>query len=203
MKSNCMRKAACVLLGGMLMMTMTGNVSAKDSEKILVAYFSRTGENYNVGYLKTGNTAVMAGYIHERLPGSDIFGIEPVVPYPDRYSECTEVANKEQRENARPAVKTHIADINAYEVIYIGYPIWWGTMPQILLTFLEEYNLSGKTIIPFCTNEGSGFGRSVTDLKKKLPASKLLEGLAMRGSDVKNGQKEVNVWVDKTMKAIR
>jgi flavodoxin len=201
MKKNCMKKAAYVLLGGVVMMMST--VSAKGSGKVLIAYFSRAGENYNVGYLKVGNTAVMAGYIHERLSGSDIFKIEPVIPYPDQYDECTEVAKKEQRENARPAVKTHIADINKYDVIYIGYPIWWGTMPQIMFTFLEEYNLSGKMIIPFCTHEGSSFGSSVNDLMKKCPDSKFLDGLAVRGSDVKKAQKEVNAWIDKTMKAVK
>lgn len=184
------------------MTMMASDVSAKDSGRVLIAYFSRAGENYNVGHLKVGNTAVMAGYIHEQLPGSDIFEIEPVVPYPDKYDECTAVAKKEQSENARPAVKTHIADVNKYDVIYIGYPIWWGTMPQIMLTFLDEYNLSGKTIIPFCTNEGSGFGRSVNDLKKACPNSKFLDGLAVRGSNVKKAQKEVNAWIDKTMKAV-
>ena len=179
------------------------NVSAEDSRKVLIAYFSRAGENYSVGYLKEGNTAVMAGYIHERLSGADLFRIEPVVPYPDKYQECTEVAKKEQRENARPAVKTHIADISKYDVIYIGYPIWWGTMPQIMLTFLEECNLSGKTIIPFCTHEGSGFGNSVNDLKKKCPKSTFLDGLAVRGSDIRKAQKEVNAWIDKTMKAVK
>jgi flavodoxin len=203
-KKNRMKNAAYVLLGGVvIMMTMmTSDLSAKDSGKVLITYFSRAGENYNVGHLKVGNTEVMAGYIHERLPGSDIFKIEPVVSYPDKYDECTVVAKKEQRENARPAVRSHIADINKYDVIYIGYPIWWGTIPQIMLTFLEEYNLSGKTIIPFCTNEGSGFGSSVNDLKKDCPKSKFLDGLAVRGSDVKKAQKEVNAWIDKTMKAV-
>ena len=204
MKKNRMKKAFYVLLGGALIMMMTmSNVSAEDSGKVLIAYFSRAGENYNVGYLKVGNTAVMAGYIHERLPGSDLFRIEPVVPYPDKYQECTEVAKKEQRENARPAVKTHIPDISKYDVIYIGYPIWWGTMPQIVFTFLEEYNLSGKTIIPFCTHEGSGFGNSVNDLKKECPKSKFLDGMAVRGSDVRKAQKEVNAWIDKTKKAVK
>jgi flavodoxin len=203
-KNNRMKNAAYVLLGGVvIMMTMmTSDVSAKDSGRVLITYFSRAGENYNVGHLKVGNTEVMAGYIHERLPGSDIFKIEPVVPYPDKYDECTAVAKKEQRENARPAVRTHITDINKYDVIYIGYPIWWGTMPQIMLAFLEEYNLSGKTIIPFCTNEGSGFGSSLNDLKKKCSKSKFLDGLAVRGSDVKKAQKEVNAWIDKIMKAV-
>jgi len=204
MQKNYLTRAAYVLLGGVviIMTMMASDVSAKDSGRVLIAYFSRAGENYNVGHLKVGNTAVMAGYIHEQLPGSDIFEIEPVVPYPDKYDECTAVAKKEQSENARPAVKTHIADVNKYDVIYIGYPIWWGTMPQIMLTFLDEYNLSGKTIIPFCTNEGSGFGRSVNDLKKACPNSKFLDGLAVRGSNVKKAQKEVNAWIDKTMKAV-
>lgn len=184
-------------------MMIMSNVSAADSAKVLIAYFSRAGENYNVGYVKAGNTAVMTGYIHERLSGSDIFTIEPVVPYPDTYDECTDVAKKEQRENARPAVKTQISDIDKYDVIFIGYPIWWGTIPQILFTFLEAYNLSGKTIIPFCTHEGSGFGRSATDLRKTSPRSKFIEGLAVRGSEARNAQKEVNAWIDRTMKAVK
>jgi len=138
-----------------------------------------------------------------RLPGSDIFKIEPVVPYPDKYDECTGVAKKEQRENARPAVKTPKADIDKYDVICIGYPIWWGTMPQIMLTFLEAYDFSGKTIIPFCTHEGSRFGGSVNDLKKKWTQSKYLDGLAVRGSDVRKAQNEVNAWIDKTMKTVK
>lgn len=204
MKKNLMKKAVYVLLGGVLMMMMAmSSASAEDSGKVLIAYFSRAGENYNVGYIKEGNTSVMAGYIHEQLPGSDLFRIEPVVPYPDKYQECTEVAKKEQRENARPAVKTHIPDISKYDIIYIGYPIWWGTMPQIMFTFLEEYNLSGKTIIPFCTHEGSGFGNSVNDLKKECPKSKFLDGMAVRGSDIRKQQKEVNAWIDKTRKAVK
>jgi len=203
MKKNRLKKAAYVLLVGIVMVAMmVSDASAKDPGKVLIAYFSRDGENYNVGNLKVGNTAVMAGYIHERLSGSEIFQIAPVVPYPDKYEECTEVAKREQRENARPAVKTHHADIHKYDIIYIGYPIWWGTMPQILFTFLEEYNFSSKTIIPFSTNEGSGFGRSVGDLKKVCPKSKLIDGLAVRGSEVKKTQKEINAWIDKTMKAV-
>ncbi len=196
-----MKKSAYVLLGGVVM--MMSNVSAKDSGKALIAYFSRPGENYSVGYLKVGNTAVMAEYIRERLSGSDIFKIEPAVSYPDKYDECTEVAKKEQRENARPAAKTHIADINKYDLIYIGYPIWWGTMPQIMFTFLEEYNLNSKTIIPFCTHEGSSFGSSINDLKKECPKSNFLDGLAVRGSNVKKAQKEINAWIDKTMKGLK
>jgi flavodoxin len=205
MKKNSMIKAVCMLLTGVII--MVSNVSAKDSvngsAKTLVVYFSRAGENYNVGFLKTGNTAVIAEYIHERLSGSDIFIIEPAIPYPDKYNECTEVAKKEKNENARPVIKSHIPDINKYDIIYIGYPIWWGTMPQIIFTFLEEYNLSGKTIIPFCTHEGSSFGSSNSDLRKKCPKSKFIEGLAVRGSDVKKAQKEVNAWVDKTIESLK
>ena len=196
-----MKKAAYVLLGGIVM--MMSNVSAKDSGKVLIAYFSRAGEKYNVGYLKVGNAAVMAGYIHERLSGSDIFKIEPVVPYPDKYDECTEVAKKEQRENARPAVKRILQISISTMSSILDTRYWWGAMPQIMFTFLDEYNLSGKTIIPFCTHEGSTFGSSVNDLKKKCPESKFLDGLAVRGSDVKKAQKEVNAWIDKTMKAVK
>jgi flavodoxin len=83
----------------------------------------------------------------------------------------------------------------SYDVIFLGYPNWYGTMPMPVFTFLEEYNLSGKTIVPFCTHEGSGLGRSVTDIRKMCPQSTVLEGLAIRGSDVKDAQNEVTGWL--------
>ena len=124
-------------------------------KKILVVYFSRTGEEYNVGTITRGNTAIVAEYIAQKI-GADIFELKPVTPYPDAYDACTELAKRELESNARPAIAGNIDNLAQYDTIFIGYPIWWGAVPRILLTFLESNDFSGKTIIPFCTHGGSG-----------------------------------------------
>ena len=167
------------------------------NKKILVAYFSRKGNNYvggKVVNLAVGNTEVVAKMIRE-MTGGELFRIDTVNSYPTDYTETTEVAQKELRENARPDLSNHVENMDMYEVIFIGYPNWWGTTPMPVAAFLSEYNLSGKTIAPFCTNEGSGLGRSVTDIKKLCPKSTVLEGLAIRGGDVKNSRNKVSEWL--------
>jgi flavodoxin len=111
------------------------------------------------------------------------------------YSETTQEAQKELRENARPKLSNRIENINSYNVVFVGYPNWRGTIPMPVATFLSEYDFSGKTIAPFCTNEGSGLGRSVLDIRKLCPHSTILDGLAVRGSDVKKSQNEVSAWL--------
>ena len=144
--------------------------------------------------LPVGNTEVVAKIIQEMTAG-DLFCIEPVHVYPGDYTETTEVAKQEMRTNARPKLTGHMESMAPYGVVFLGYPIWWGTMPMPVFTFLEEYDLSGKTIAPFCTHEGSGLGRSVTDIKKVCPQSTVMDGLAIRGGDVKNSQEEVSGWL--------
>ena len=165
--------------------------------KCLIAYFSRSGNNYVDGTivnLPVGNTEVVANMIQEITQG-DLFHIEAVNAYPEEYSETTEVAQQELRTNARPNLTRHLESMASYDVIFLGYPNWYGTMPMPVFTFLEEYDISGKTIVPFCTHEGSGLGRSVADIRKICPQSTVLEGLAIRGSDVKNAQNEVTGWL--------
>ncbi len=167
------------------------------NKKILVAYFSRKGNNYVGGTivdLPVGNTEVVAKMIQE-MTGGELFRIDTIIPYPADYTETTEVAQKELRENARPTLSSHVENMDMYEVIYIGYPNWWGTIPMPVATFLSEYDLSGKTIVPFCTHEGSRLGRSVTDIAKICPQSTILEGLAVRGGVVNNAQNEVSKWL--------
>ena len=115
---------------------LNNNEEKKDS-KILIVYFSRTGENYNVGNVEVGNTAIMASYMKEYL-NADSFEIVPVNKYPDSYDECLKVATKEKNEDARPAIESKLDDISKYDTIFIGYPIWWGEIPQIVYTFMEE-----------------------------------------------------------------
>jgi len=164
----------------------------------LVAYFSRQGKNIVSGGaiedLPIGNTEVVARMIQDAT-GGDSFRIEAVKPYPEDYRETTEVANEEQRTNARPELTAYVENMDAYDVIFLGYPIWWSTMPMPVCTFLEEYDFSGKTIAPFCTHEGSGLGRSVGDIKTLCPHATVCDGLAVRGSEVNNAQNEVSEWL--------
>jgi flavodoxin len=172
------------------------NVNWNNAE-CLIAYFSRPGNNYVSGKivnLPVGNTKVVATMIQEMTKG-DLFPIEAVNAYPEDYTKTTEVAQQELRTSARPKLSSHLKSIAPYGVIFLGYPNWYGTMPMPVFTFLEEYDFSGKTIVPFCTHEGSGLGRSVSDIRKMCPQSTVLEGLAFRGGEVKNAQDEVSGWL--------
>ena len=165
-------------------------------KKSLVAYFSRRGYNYLNGeivFLQVGNTEVVAKKIRE-LTGSDLFQIETVKSYPEDYNETTTVAKKEQNENARPELTRTVDGMDDYDVIYLGYPNWWGTMPMAVHTFLESYVFAGKTIIPFCTHEGSAMGRSEGDIKKLCPKAKVLSGLAIKGGSVNKSDEKIAAW---------
>lgn len=172
-----------------------------NTQNILVAYFSRTGENYGVGYIEKGNTHIVADMIAEQL-GADTFEISTVTPYPESYDECTEIARQEQRENARPELATSVENMDAYDVIFLGYPNWWGDMPMAVYTFLESYDFSGKRIVPFCTHEGSGLASTEESIAQTCPDAEVLEGLAVRGSTAQNSQNDakdsVINWLNKS-----
>ena len=155
------------------------------TKKILVAYFSHSG-----------NTREIANQIHKSMSG-DIFEIQAVKPYPHDYDAVVKQAKQEQDSGYKPALKTAIENIKSYDLVFIGYPIWWGTIPAPVKTFLSEYDLSGKTIVPFCTHEGSSLGRSVTDISKLCPKSNLRDGVAIWGRDVKTAQNKVSEWLRK------
>jgi flavodoxin len=120
-----------------------------------------------------------------------------VKSYPADYTETTKVAQQEKDANARPVLKSKVSNMNDYNVIYLGYPIWWGTMPMAVYTFLTAYDFAGKTIIPFCTNEGSGLGSSVQDIRRLCPKAKVLGGLEIKGSAVNETASETKVrnWI--------
>jgi flavodoxin len=165
--------------------------------KTLIAYYSRRGNNYVGGKivnLPVGNTEVVAKMIRE-LTGGDLFQIDTVGAYPADYEEATEVARKELSESARPPLVRHLDGMGDYGLIFLGYPNWWGTMPMALFTFLESIDLSGKTIIPFCTHEGSGMGRSERDIRKLCPAAKVLKGLPIVGGSVQGARNEIAAWL--------
>jgi flavodoxin len=152
---------------------------------ILIAYFSRTGENYNVGVIEKGNTEIVAEMIAEQT-GGDLFHIETVDSYPENYQECTNVAQQEQRDNARPELSATVANMDGYDTIYLGYPIWWGDMPMAVYTFLESYDFAGKTIIPFCTHAGSGLAGTVRSITSACPGASVESGLAISGTTAQN-----------------
>jgi flavodoxin len=165
--------------------------------KILIAYYSRKGMNYVNGRivdLQEGNTSVVARMIQE-ITGGDLFEIRTVKEYPADYTETTRVAAAEKRKNARPELSTHVANIDQYDTIILGYPNWWSTFPMAVFTFLEEYDFSGKTILPFCTHEGSGLGISVGDIKRCCPTANVEKGLAIQGGNVKNAASVLKSWL--------
>ena len=165
--------------------------------KILIAYYSRTGENYVSGQLKMlkkGNTEVVAEKI-AALTGGELFKIEQVKPYATGYNDCIEQACTDQRSNARPAITNTLADPERYDVIYLGYPNYWGTMPMAVFTFLETYGFAGKIIRPFCTHEGSGLGSSLSDICRLCPGATVKPGLAVHGSRIAEAEKTIEKWV--------
>ncbi len=154
--------------------------------RILVVYFSRTGEQYTVGVIDHGNTAIVAEIIAEKT-GADLFAVLPVDDhYPMTYNELTDVAKREQNEKARPDYAGEFPDLSRYDTVFIGAPVWWGDWPMIMYTVFENNDFSGKTLIPFSTHEGSGLSGFDRKLKSACPDAKVLKGLAVRGNDAQN-----------------
>ena len=169
--------------------------------KKLVVYFSHKGENYSKGKivnLEKGNTEIVAEMISNIL-NADIFEIVAEKEYPFNYNECIEIAKKELRENSKIKLKQDI-DIKAYDTIFVGYLNWWGTMPMPVWTFLEGKNFNNKRILPFCTHEGSGLGKSESDIKKLTSGTEVLKGLAINGSEVNNTEKQIKKWLEDSLK---
>ena len=173
--------------------------AATNHKKVLVVYFSRTQGVYG-GSLKRGNTARVADFIQQKT-NADSYEIVPKKGYPKSYNRTTQVAQREQNQNARPAIKGKLPSVSKYDTIFIGGPIWWGEYPMVVRTFLDkESGLSGKTLIPFTINEGSGLGNTRQVLKKQFPKSKVRQGFTARGNTVKNNpnqvRRQVNSWLN-------
>lgn len=164
----------------------------------LVIYFSRSGENYFGGELKSiekGNTEVIAEYIQE-FTGADLFKVEPAMDYPKDYMKCIDVAKKELNDDARPQLKETLQDVSSYDTIYIGFPNWWGTLPMPMFTQLEQLDFTGKVIKPFVTHEGSGFGKSQNDLKKLCSGGEIRKGFSVSGAKVYDVADVVKSWIE-------
>lgn len=162
--------------------------SMAEGKKVLVAFYSRTGENYGVGNIKKGNTHIIAEMIAAET-GGKLFEIVPEKAYPEKYDDCVEMARKEKEAVARPAVKTDIA-VEDYDVVFLGYPNWWGDMPMVVYTFIEKHDWNGKTVVPFCTNEGSGMSDTERYIAESCKGATVKKGLDMRGTKAQNNRDE-------------
>lgn len=165
----------------------------------LIVYYSRKGENYWAGgfkMLEKGNTERVAEYIQQTV-GGDLFELETVNAYDPAYMTCIEQAKDEMQRGLRPELKALPQNLDAYDTIFLGYPNWWGTCPMCVFTFLESVDLAGKRIIPFCTNEGSGLGKSERDIAKACPNSTIERGLSVLGHECERAQSTVAAWAKK------
>lgn len=181
----CAAALLAVLAMPLIGLASSAQAAPAGDQKMLIVYYSWGG-----------NTRNMAKQI-QALTGADIFEIQTVQPYPADYNQTTEQAKREQDANFRPALANKIDNLADYDLIFIGSPNWWSTLAMPVFTFLDAYDLSGKTILPFMTHEGSGFGRAVDDLRKFCPNSTILDGLAVRGGRVGNAQDNISQWLTK------
>jgi flavodoxin len=169
--------------------------------KVLIAFFSRKGQNYVSGSIKNlpvGNTEIVAGMIQE-ITGGDIFKIDTVKDYPADYTQTTNVAQDELSAKARPELTAKVDNMDEYDTIVLGYPNWWGAMPMAVYTFLEEYDFSGKTILPYCTHEGSGLSATEREIARKCPKATVRSGLSILGTNAGSAKKNVENWLNKNL----
>lgn len=165
--------------------------------KTLIAFFSRADENYFGGamkYVKVGNTEIVANIMKEIIP-ADTFKIEMKNPYSPDYKTCVEEVRKDLKNQARPDLVNYPDSIDEYDIIILAYPNYCGTMPMAVFTFLERYDFSGKTILPVCTNEGSGMGNSENDIQKYAPGAIQKKGLPINGSNAANEGEKIKSWL--------
>lgn len=145
---------------------------------------------------RTGNTGVIANMIKDKT-GGDIFPILIADKYPESYDETVDLGRNEKNQNIRPRLITHIENFNDYDTFFIGYPNWWSDMPMALYSFFDEYDFSGKTIIPFVTSGGSGFSNTINSIKSLEPNANVLEGLNISGRRVQGAEEKVEEWLKK------
>ena len=188
-----------ILLSLLVVIALISSAFAAEA-KMLVAVFSRADENYGVGYIKVGNTMKLAQVIAEKT-GAELFEVVPAEKYPADYDTCIDVAKKELNRKARPAIAQD-KDISEYDVIFLGYPVWWGDIPMCMYTFIEAHDWAGKTVIPFCTSEGSGAGSTDRTLKRALKGAEVKRVMSMRGTTAQNNPSEFEQTVDRWLKTL-
>ena len=172
----------------------TKNQTNMKNKKVLVVFFSHAGDNYSVGNIKVGNTKIVADYISE-LTGADQFEIVTHKYDGMAYKPLCDLAQEEQIKDERPAFEGKIDNIDQYDIIFIGGPVWWGTYPQVMFTFFDTYDLNGKTIYPFTTHEGSGLGSCVNDVRQNYPRADVQKGFSIYGHEVRSGKQKVEKWL--------
>ena len=159
------------------------DLQTKNSENILIAYFYWSGNTENAAEIIQGKT------------GADVIELNPVEPYSSNYNEVLDQAQEDMNHDARPELANHVDNMEQYDTILLGYPNWWATIPMPIASFLEEYDFSGKTIIPFCSHGGGGFGQSITDISKLAPNSKIGEGLSIHYSGGSGLENDISDWL--------
>ena len=165
--------------------------------KALIAFYSRAGENYFGGAyrrISVGNTEQAARML-AAVTGADTLRIEQVQPYSEDYKACVAEAREDWQCGARPALVDLPESLDGYDEIYLGYPNYCGTMPMAVYTFLEHYDFTGKTILPFCTHEGSGLGHSEADIRRLCHGAKVGKGLAIHGTAVCREERALEAWI--------
>ena len=193
-----MRKLFLTILAGLVALTGCNAQTTKNetnmSKKALVVFFSHAGDNYSVGNIKVGNTKIVADYISE-LTGADQFEIVTHKYDGMAYKPLCDLAQEEQYADARPAFEGKLENLDQYDVIFVGGPVWWGTWPQVMFTFFDTYDLNGKTLYPFTTHEGSGLGNCVSDLRKAYPNADVKKGFSLYGHEVRSNKAKVENWI--------
>ncbi len=188
--------------------TNQNDTSAQGGSNMLVAYFTYA-ENADLpdgvdasssasiqtwNDKMTGNTGAVAHMISEAT-GAEMFSIQTVEKYPDSYDTTINQGREEQSAGARPELSTHIENLDSYDIIFLGFPNWWGDMPMAMYSFLDEYDLSGKTIVPFVTSGGSGFSGSISEIESAEPGATVQEGLSLSDSSAMDAQNDVEEWL--------
>ena len=178
--------------------TDLGNIKGK---KILIAYVSRAGENYQVGYIQKGNTHIVADMIAQETGGT-LFEIRPAEPYPDGYQDTTRRAQQEKQEQARPKLTGDVPDWDFYDVVFLGYPIWWSDAPMIVYTFLESHDFTGKIIIPFCTSAGDVLTGQESSFPQHAKGAVMAKGFGVEGKRAQQQPETVSPQVHQWLKGL-
>ena len=186
---------SCTASANQLSINHNQNETNMDKQgKTLVVFFSHAGENYSVGNIKVGNTKIVADYISE-MTGADQFEVVADKDYDMPYMQLIEVAKQEAHNGELPPMVGRLENVDQYDTVFIGGPVWWGTYPQVMFTFFRDYDLNGKTIIPFTTHEGSGLASCVEDVRSAYPNADVKPGFAIYGHDVRSGRSKVEKWL--------
>lgn len=200
MRTNFIKSFALLIAGLLISVSCSGNGATKEKEvmekkaKVLIVFFSHAGENYNVGNIKVGNTKLVADEI-QKVTGGDKFEIVANKNYDLPYNDLVNVAKEETEKGEKPSFKGEVKNIDDYDTVFIGGPIWWGTYPRVMFTFFDKYDLNGKTIIPFSTHEGSGLGSVVEDLKTLYPNATFKEAFSIYGTETRKDLSKVDKWL--------